>query len=56
MRIPKQAYTIEFKELAVKRIEYKTGWNPEAIIRTLCASPTTSKNLGSGYVLIEPNY
>ena len=25
------------------RIEYKAGWNPDAIVRTLCTSPTTSR-------------
>lgn len=28
-----------------ERIEYKAGWNPDPIIRTVCASPMTSKTL-----------
>ena len=35
-----------------ERIEYKTGWNPDAIIRTLCAFANDFENLGGGYVII----
>ena len=35
-----------------ERIEYKTGWNPEAIIRTVCAFANDFENLGGGYVVI----
>ncbi|MEO6623825.1 MAG: ATP-binding protein [Burkholderiaceae bacterium] len=35
-----------------ERIEYKTGWNPDAIIRTLCAFANDFENLGGGYVVI----
>lgn len=35
-----------------ERIEYKTGWNPNAIIRTLCAFANDFENLGGGYVVI----
>jgi ATP-dependent DNA helicase RecG len=34
------------------RIEYKTGWNPDATIRTLCAFANDFENLGGGYVII----
>ena len=34
------------------RIEYKTGWNPDAILRTLCAFANDFENLGGGYVVI----
>ena len=34
------------------RIEYKAGWNPDAIIRTLCAFANDFENLGGGYVVI----
>ncbi len=34
------------------RIEYKAGWNPSAIIRTLCAFANDFENLGGGYVII----
>ena len=32
-----------------ERIEYKTGWNPDAIIRTLCAYANDFENLGGPY-------
>lgn len=35
-----------------ERIEYKTGWNPDAIIRTLCAFANDFENLGGGYAVI----
>jgi ATP-dependent DNA helicase RecG len=34
------------------RIEYKAGWNPDAILRTLCAFANDFENLGGGYVVI----
>ena len=34
-----------------ERIEYKAGWNPDAIIRTLCAFANDFENLGGGYVV-----
>jgi ATP-dependent DNA helicase RecG len=42
-----------------ERIEYKAGWNPDPIIRTLCAFANDFENLGGGYVVIgqdcDPN-
>ena len=35
-----------------ERIEYKEGWNPESILRTLCAFANDFHNLGGGYVVI----
>jgi ATP-dependent DNA helicase RecG len=35
-----------------ERIEYKTGWNPDAIMRTVCAFANDFENLGGGYVVI----
>lgn len=35
-----------------ERIEYKTGWNPDAIIRTVCVFANDFENLGGGYVVI----
>lgn len=34
------------------RIEYKAGWNPDAILKTLCAFANDFENLGGGYVII----
>lgn len=37
------------------RIEYKSGWNPDATIRTLCAFANDFENLGGGYIVIGQN-
>jgi ATP-dependent DNA helicase RecG len=34
------------------RIEYKAGWNPDPIVRTLCAFANDFENLGGGYVVV----
>src|SRR5437660_1113562 len=36
----------------VERIEFKAGWNPDPIIRTLCAFANDFENLGGGYLVI----
>lgn len=38
-----------------ERIEYKAGWNPDPILRTLCAFANDFANLGGGYVVIGQN-
>ena len=35
-----------------ERIEYKAGWNPDAVLRTVCAFANDFENLGGGYVVI----
>ena len=35
-----------------ERIEYKAGWNPDPVVRTLCAFANDFQNLGGGYVII----
>ena len=35
-----------------ERIEYKAGWNPGSVLRTLCAFANDFHNLGGGYVVI----
>lgn len=35
-----------------ERIEYKAGWNPTAIMRSVCAFANDFENLGGGYVVI----
>ena len=37
------------------RIEYKAGWNPDPIIRTICAFANDFENLGGGYIVIGQN-
>ena len=34
------------------RIDYKTGWNPDPIIRTVCTFANNFENLAGGYVVI----
>jgi len=34
------------------RIEYKAGWNPDPVLRTICAFGNDIENLGGGYVVI----
>jgi ATP-dependent DNA helicase RecG len=34
------------------RIEYKAGWNPDPIVRTLCAFANDFENLGGGYIVV----
>lgn len=34
------------------RLEYKTGWNPDAIYRTICAFANDFHETGGGYILI----
>ena len=33
------------------RIEYKTGWNPDAIYRTICAFANDFDETGGGYIV-----
>ena len=35
-----------------ERIEFKEGWNPAAIYRSICAFANDFSNIGGGYVLI----
>ena len=35
-----------------ERLEFKAGWNPEAVWHTVCAFANDFHNLGGGYVVI----
>ena len=35
-----------------ERIEYKAGWNPQSVLRTICAFANDFHNLGGGYVVL----
>ena len=35
-----------------ERLEFKAGWNAEAVLRTVCAFANDFHNLGGGYILI----
>src|ERR1700722_16193266 len=34
------------------RIEFKADWNPEAVLRTICAFANDFNNFGGGYIVI----
>lgn len=40
------------KPVEWERLEFKEGWNPEAVLHTLCAFANDLHNLGGGYILI----
>jgi hypothetical protein len=35
-----------------ERLEFKQGWNPEAVLHTMCAFANDFHNFGGGYILI----
>ena len=35
-----------------ERVEYKAGWNPQAVLHTICAFANDFRNLGGGYVVL----
>jgi predicted HTH transcriptional regulator len=35
-----------------ERLEFKQGWNPEAVLHTMCAFANDFHNLGGGYIFI----
>jgi ATP-dependent DNA helicase RecG len=35
-----------------ERVEFKEGWNPEPILRTICAFANDLQNLGGGYIVV----
>ena len=43
---------ISGKIVESERIEYKKGWNPAAIYRTICAFANDFENIGGGYIVI----
>ena len=42
------------RKIESTRIEFKTGWNPDKIYRTICAFANDFDNIGGGYVSIRP--
>src|SRR4030065_591867 len=40
------------KPVEWERLEFKEGWNPEAVLHTLCAFANDFHNLGGGYIFI----
>ena len=41
------ARTVEWE-----RLEFKAGWNPKAVLRTMCAFANDFHNLGGGYIIL----
>jgi len=35
-----------------ERLEFKKGWNPDAVLHTLCAFANDFHNLGGGYIFL----
>ena len=35
-----------------ERLEFKEGWNPEAVLHTLCAFADDINNWGGGYIVL----
>ena len=44
------ARTVEWE-----RLEFKAGWNPKAVLHTICAFANDFHNLGGGYIIIGVN-
>ncbi len=36
----------------INRIEFKKGWNPDRIYRTICGFANDFDNIGGGYILV----
>jgi ATP-dependent DNA helicase RecG len=40
------------RKIESNRIEFKKGWNPDRIYRTICAFANDFDNIGGGYILV----
>ena len=43
---------LEKRKVESNRIEFKEGWNPDRIYRTICAFANDFDNLGGGYIVV----
>src|SRR5690606_28975044 len=43
---------LRHRTIESERVEYKAGWNPEAVLHSICAFANDFHNLGGGYVVI----
>ena len=43
---------IHDRTIESSRIEYKGDWNPEKVLRSICAFANDIDNLGGGYIII----
>lgn len=53
MALPISALDLLSKnKIESNRLEFKSGWNPDAIYRSICAFANDIDNLGGGYILV----
>ena len=43
---------LQKQKIEGNRIEFKSGWNPDAIYHTICAFANDFDNIGGGYILV----
>jgi ATP-dependent DNA helicase RecG len=43
---------LQGKSVEWERLEYKQGWNPEAVLHSICAFANDFHNLGGGYIVV----
>lgn len=43
---------LHLRTIESERVEYKTGWNPETVLHSICAFANDFHNLGGGYVVV----
>jgi len=43
---------LRLRTIEGERVEYKAGWNPEAVLGTICAFANDFHNLGGGYLIV----
>ena len=43
---------LHHRTIESERVEYKAGWNPEAVLHSVCAFANDFHNLGGGYVVV----
>ena len=43
---------LRLRTIEGERVEYKAGWNPQAVLHTICAFANDFHNLGGGYVVL----
>ncbi|CAB1082540.1 hypothetical protein D1AOALGA4SA_10150 [Olavius algarvensis Delta 1 endosymbiont] len=40
------------RSVECERLEFKAGWNPKAVLNTMCDFANEFRNLGGGYIII----
>jgi len=53
MRLPVNIHEVlQGRPVEWERLEFKRGWNPEAVLHTLCAFANDFHNLVGGYIFL----